>query len=120
MCGTDRDQDRVFERGEIAPLTKLEFLLEIAGEIVMPGKLNRGTKWRVSLHENFAGRFAAPGASGDLSEKLEGAFARAKVGQMQCEIGVDDSDKRDVRKMQPFCDHLGADKNVDLAGAKIS
>ena len=39
---------------------------------------------------------------------------------MQREIGVDDSDKRYIREMQAFRDHLCADENIDLAGAKIS
>ena len=39
---------------------------------------------------------------------------------MQRQIGVDDPDERDVREMQTFRDHLRADKNVDLAGAKAS
>ena len=37
---------------------------------------------------------------------------------MEREIGVDDSDKRDVRKMEAFRDHLRADEDVDLARAK--
>jgi hypothetical protein len=38
---------------------------------------------------------------------------------MQGEIGVDDTDKRHVREMQAFRDHLCADENIDLASAKI-
>src|SRR4029453_13530738 len=37
---------------------------------------------------------------------------------MQRKVGVDNSDKRDIRKMQTFRDHLGADEDVDLAGTK--
>ena len=120
MCRTDRDQDRVFEWREIAALAKLELLLEIAGEIVVARKLNRWTERRVSLHENFARRLAAAGAAGDLGEKLKRAFAGAEIRQMQSEIGVDDPDERHVWKMQTFRDHLCADEDVDLAGAKIS
>ena len=120
MSRTHGDQDRVFEWREIAAFAELELLLEIAGEIMMARKLNRGTERRVSLHENFAVCLAAAGASGHLCEKLESAFAGAEIGEMQGEIGVDDSDKRHVREMQTFRDHLRADENVDLAGAKIS
>ena len=108
----------MFEWRKIAALTKFEFLLEITGEIVMPRKLDRRTERRVGLHENFAGRFAAAGASGDLREQLERAFAGAEIGQVQREIGVDDSDERHIRKMQTFRDHLRADEDVDLAGAE--
>ena len=110
----------MFEGRKIAALAEFEFLLEIAGEIVVTRELNRRTEWRVSLHENFSRRFAASSASGDLREKLKGAFACAEIWQMQREIGINDSDQRYVRKMQPFGDHLRADEDVDLAGAKIS
>ena len=42
----------------------------------MPRELNRRTEGRVGLHENFARRFAAAGATGDLGEELKGALAR--------------------------------------------
>ena len=70
------------------------------------------------MHENFARRFAAAGAAGDLGEQLKGPFARAEIRHVQREIGVDDSDQRHVRKMQTFRDHLRADQDVDLARAK--
>ena len=119
MCRTHRDQDRVLERREIATLAKLELLLEVTGEIVMPRKLDRRTERRVSLHKNFARRFAATGPPRHLCEQLKGPFARAKIRQMQREIGIDDSDERDIRKVQTFRDHLGADQDVDLPGPKV-
>src|SRR6266568_1742306 len=120
MRGAGADQDRVFERGKIAALTELQFLLEVTGEIVVPCKLNRRTKRRVSLHKNFARRFAAAGAPGDLREKLERSFACSEIGQMQCKIGVNNPDQRHIWKMQTLGDHLRADEDVDLGGAKIS
>src|SRR5947208_892090 len=120
MRGTDCNQDRVFKRREIAALAKLQFLLEITGEIVVSRELNGWRKWGVSLHEDFTRRFAAASAPGDLREQLERSFACSEIGQMQSEIGIDDSDKRHVRKMQTFGDHLRAHQNVDLASAKIS
>src|SRR6476661_1929586 len=119
MRGTHGDQDRVFEWREIASLAELELLLEIAGEIMVAGKLNRRTERRVSLHEHFAMCLAAAGASRHLCEKLESAFAGAEIGHMQGEVGVDESDQRYVREMQALRDHLRADENVDLDGAKI-
>ena len=120
MRGAHGDQDCVFEGRKIAALAEFEFLLEVAGEIVVPRKLNRWRKRRVGLHKDFARRFTAACAPGNLSEQLESALSRAEIGQMQGEIGVDDSDQRHVRKMETFRDHLRADENVDLAGAKIS
>ena len=59
-------------------------------------------------------------ALSDLCEKLKRAFARSKIGQMQSEIGVDDSDQRYIREMKTLGDHLRADEDVDLTRAKIS
>src|SRR5437667_3723829 len=68
MSRTHCYQNRVLERREIAMLAKLEFLLEIAGEIVMPRELNGGTKRCVSLHKDFSRRLAAARAASDLCE----------------------------------------------------
>ena len=108
----------MFERRKIAAFTKFQFLLEVAGEIVMSRELNGRTERRVGLHENFAGGFAAARAARHLREQLKRPFARAEIGKVQREIGVDDSDERDVREMQTLRDHLRADENVDLAGAE--
>src|SRR5438046_1000850 len=120
MRRAHRDQDRVLERRKIAALTELEFLLEVTCEVMMARKLDRRAKWRVSLHKHLAMRFAAPRASGYLRKKLKGSFAGAEIRQMQGEIGIDDSDERDVRKMQSLVDDLGADQDVDLTRPKIS
>src|SRR5713101_1606428 len=109
----------MFEWRKIAALTKFEFLLKITREIVVARKLDRWTKWRVSLYKNFAGRFSTSGASGDLREKLKRAFPCAKIRQMQREICIDDSDQRHIRKMKTLRDHLCADEDVDVACAEI-
>ena len=77
-------------------------------------------KRRERLHENLALHVAAPGAPGDLREQLEGALARAEIRLVQREVGVNDADQRDVRKMQALGNHLRADENVGLADAKIA
>src|SRR5258708_2732545 len=71
MRGTHRDQNCVLEWRKITALPELELLLEVTGEIVMPGKLDRRRKRRVSLHENFAQPFAAAGATRNLREQLK-------------------------------------------------
>src|SRR5207237_7824672 len=106
MRGADRDQDSVFEWRKIAAFPKLQFLLEVAGEIVMPRKLDRGTKRRVRLDENFARRFTATGPARDLGEQLKSSLARAEIRKMQRQVGVDDADQRHVWKMQTFGNHL--------------
>src|SRR5205085_2693597 len=116
MRRSHRNQDGVFERWKIATLAKFQLLLKIAGEIVVARELDRWTKRRVSLHENFTLCFAAAGATRDLSEQLKCTLARAEIRQVQRKIGVDDSDQGHVWKMQTFRNHLRADQDVDLAG----
>ena len=113
MGRTHRNQYRMPERGKIAALPEFQFLLEIAREIVMPRELDGGAEGRVGLHKNFARRFATARAARYLRKQLERPFARAEIRHVQREIGVDDSDESDVRKMKAFRDHLRADENVD-------
>src|SRR5437868_6171246 len=120
MCGAHRGQDRVFKWREVAALAELEFLLEITGKIVVPRELDRWRKRSVSLHEYFAGGFSAPRASCYLCEKLKSAFSRAKIRQMQRQIGIDDSDQGHIRKMETLRDHLCTDEDVDFARTKVS
>ena len=74
--------------------------------------------YQVRLDDDFAFDVTASGAAGDLGEELKGAFAGAEVGHVEGEIGVDDSDERDVREVQSLRDHLRADEDIDLAGTK--
>src|SRR5438067_2412156 len=99
---------------KIAALTKLELLLEITGEIMMPRELNRGRKRSVSLHKNFPWRLTPSSTSSHLCEKPKRPFASAEIGQMQRQIRINNSNQRHVRKMQTFRDHLCADENVDF------
>ena len=120
MAGTNGDQNGVLKWWKIAALTKLELLLEITGEVMMPRELNRGRKRSVGLHKNFPWGLTSPGASSHLCEKLKRPFASAEIGQMQRQVRIDNSDQRHVRKMQTFRDHLRADENVDFARAEIA
>src|SRR5277367_2550678 len=99
---------------------KFNFLFVKTVEVVAARELDRRMKRRERLHKHLALHIAATGATGDLREQLEGAFARAKIRLMQREVGVDDADERDVRKMQPLRDHLRADEDVNFARAKIT
>ena len=68
------------------------------------------------LDDDFAFEFTASGTSGDLGDELEGALAGAEIGDVEAEVGVEDSDEGDVGEMQALGDHLGADKDVDFLG----
>src|SRR6516162_217401 len=109
----------MFEWRKVAVLTKLQLLLKVTREIVMPRKLYRRTERRVGLHEDFARPIAAPCPTCNLGKQLERPFARAEIRKMQRKIGVDDPDQRHIWEMQTLGDHLRADEDVDLAGAKI-
>src|SRR6187401_1764192 len=118
MGGSNRQQHRMREGRNITALPELELLIEIAGEIVVPGKLDGRAEGRKRLHENFTRGVSPAGAAGNLREELKRPLARPEIRQMEREISVDNSDERDVRKVQAFGDHLRADQNIDLAAAK--
>src|SRR5277367_3921314 len=99
---------------------EFDFLFVKTVEVVAARVLDRRMKRRERLHKHLTLDVAATGATGDLREQLEGAFARAKIRLMQRKIGVNDADERDVRKMQALRDHLRADEDVGFARAKIT
>src|SRR5665213_250226 len=99
---------------------EFDFLFVKTVEVMAARVLDRRMKRRERLHKHLALDIAATGATGDLREQLEGAFARAKIRLMQREVGVNDADERDVRKMQTLGDHLRADEDIGLARAKIA
>ena len=66
------------------------------------------------MDDDFAFEFAASGASGDLSDELEGTLTGAEIRNMQAEVGVENSNQSDIGKMQTFGNHLGADEDIDL------
>ena len=67
------------------------------------------------LQQGAAGLVAASGASRHLTEKLKGAFRRARVAAAQSKIGVDDPDERQVREIMALCDKLSADNDIEGA-----
>src|SRR6516165_10044885 len=120
MRRMDRDQNRVFEWWKITALAKLQFLFDITGEVVVPRKLDRRRKRRVTLDENFSRRFAASGAPRHLRQQLKRPLTRAKIRKMQRQIRVDDSNEGNIWKMQPLRNHLRPDQDIDLAGTKLT
>jgi len=68
------------------------------------------------LNQRFARRLAAAGPPDHLGEQLKGPFRRAKIGQPEADVGRDDADERDRRKIMALGDHLRSDQDVDLAG----
>jgi hypothetical protein len=67
------------------------------------------------LNENFPALRPAPGTPGNLAQQLKASLGRAKVGTIDSDIRIDDTYERDVREVQPLCDHLRSKQNVDAA-----
>src|SRR5688572_22542371 len=113
----ERKQSDARERWIFQLLAEFDLLIVEAHEVVAARVLNRRMKRRERLHEDLALDIAPPRAPGDLRDQLKGPFARAKVGNVQRQVGVNNSDERHVRKVQALRNHLRADKDVDLADA---
>ena len=64
------------------------------------------------LQQRMARLVAAPRASGRLTKKLERALGRARIGVGETDVGVDDADERQKRKVVPLGDELRADDEV--------
>ena len=67
------------------------------------------------LDQRPARAAGAPRAPRHLRQELEGALRRAQVAEGEAEIGVDDADQRQARKVVALGDELRADDDVDLA-----
>lgn len=120
VFGAYADENKVRE-GRIVPLApELDFLVTESSEIVMTCKLNARMMGCKGLHKDFALDFAASRPACNLGEELEGAFARSEIWHLEADVGIDDSDEGDAGEIESFGNHLGADKDVDFAGAKCA
>ena len=84
-----------------------------------PRKLYRRMKRRERLHEHLALHISAPRPAGHLREQLKRPLSRAEIRLVQREVRIDDSDQRDIRKMQSLGDHLRAHQDIDFSDAKF-
>ena len=64
------------------------------------------------LQKRVARLVAASRASGRLTKKLERALGRARIGVGETDVGVDDADKSQKRKVMSLGDELRADDEV--------
>ena len=118
VFAADDDADHRAE-GRVAELGAVwQFLLGKAHVVVSFGGANRRMVRTEGLHVNAAALFAAAGAPRDLRDQLKRAFRGPEIGQVQCRIGVDHADQRDVGEVQPFSDHLSAQQHLDFAATK--
>ena len=64
------------------------------------------------------GLLAAPGAPGRLAQELERALGGARIAVGEADVGVDDADQRQQRKVVPLGDELRADDEVVVAARR--
>ncbi len=69
----------------------------------------------VRLQKAIAPPRLAAGAADHLMQKLEGALGGARIAVGKAEIGVDDADQIELRKMVALGDELRADHDVEAA-----
>ena len=86
---------------------------------MMPGILHRGTCGGECLHDHLPLGLPSPCPTGDLRQQLEGSLTGAEVGSVQADVRIDDANKSHIGKIEPLGNHLGADENIDLAGAEF-
>ena len=105
--------DRERAAVDLPPITDKEF------EVVMARELNAWTEWSERLDVHLAFHIAAAGPARYLGQQLERPLAGPEIRLVQAQVGVNDPHQGDVGKMEALGDHLRADQDVDLAGAKI-
>jgi hypothetical protein len=81
----------------------------------MQQRLHDGMLGAEGLQQHPAGGFGAAGTAGNLVEELDGALGGAEVSAGEAEVGIDDADQRQMRKMPALGDDLRADDEIDLA-----
>ena len=64
------------------------------------------------LQKRVARLVAASRASGRLTKKLERSLGRARIGVGEADVGVDDADESEQRKVVPLGDELRADDEI--------
>ena len=74
-------------------------------------------RWHAGLDDHVATFGAAARTPRDLTQELKRPLRSAEVGQIDADVRVDDTDQRDVRKIEPLGDHLRAEEHVHLPAA---
>jgi hypothetical protein len=69
------------------------------------------------LNQNSSTLCSTAGSAGYLTQELKAPLRRPEIRKVYSDVGVYDSDQRNVREVQPLGDHLRSEQNVDLSGA---
>ena len=62
--------------------------------------------------------FGAARAPSHLIEKLKAALGASRIATRATQIGIDDTDQSELRKMMALSNNLGSDHHIDLAAAE--
>src|SRR5882724_9812892 len=81
--------------------------------------LERIMKRMISLDQHATFDIAATGSTCDLGEQLKSPFSSPEIRHRQTGIDRNHADKRDIREIMTFGDHLGSHQNVDLTGSEF-
>jgi hypothetical protein len=110
--------DQAGEGGVANFFSGLDFFGVEALVVVLGGEAHCRVIRLVRLQDDLAGAVGAAGATGDLSEQLEGSFGCAEVGEGEALIGERNADERHRGNVVAFGDHLCANQHVDFAGSQ--
>jgi hypothetical protein len=69
------------------------------------------------LDQNASSLGPAARASCDLAQKLKASLGGTKIRKVYSNVCIHHSDERDVRKIEPFRNHLRAKEDIDFAGS---
>ena len=86
---------------------------------MFPDKLKHIVVRVIGLDNHLAGNFPSSRPSCDLSQQLEGSFARSEIRYIQGQISMCHADQSDVRKIMSFGNHLCADEDVDFSRVHV-
>ena len=74
----------------------------------------------IGLNDNLSGQGSPAGPTGDLREELEGSLAGPVIGNVQGQVGGENSDQGHPGKIVTLGNHLRSDQEVDIAPANLA
>ena len=91
-----------------------------AGIVGVYGKIDNGGVGFKSLNNNRGGfEVTTTNAADDLSEKFKSFFFGREIRERKAGVGLDDTDRGEMRKVETTRDGLGADNNFYFAGLDL-
>ena len=82
--------------------------------VVSDGAAYRVVRWHTGLNNYQSAFWSAPRPTCDLARELKCALRRAKVRKINSDVRVDHAHQSDIRKIEPFRNHLCTEQHIDL------